>query len=152
MWVDKGGDGLRVDTVKHMPLWFWQEFVSDMLLHKPELFIFGEWFQGGCSDDDSVHFANKSGMGMLDFALQRAIEDCLAKNIYSGFYLVEEIFRRDCFFDDCHKLVTFIDNHDMPRFLSAGGTPKRMDLALALISCIALIVPEQSRTGPLSAL
>ncbi len=27
-WLDKGVDALRVDTVKHMPLWFWQEFTS----------------------------------------------------------------------------------------------------------------------------
>ncbi len=40
LWIDKGVDGLRVDTVKHMPLWFWQEFVSDMRRHKPGLFMF----------------------------------------------------------------------------------------------------------------
>jgi cyclomaltodextrin glucanotransferase len=133
LWVDKGADGLRVDTVKHMPLWFWQEFVSDMLLHKPGLFVFGEWFMGGCNDPASVHFANRSGMGMLDFSLQRALEDCLARNLYSGFFLVNEVFGKDCLFDDCHRLVTFLDNHDMPRFLSAGATPARMELGLALI-------------------
>ena len=133
LWVDKGADGLRVDTVKHMPLWFWQEFVSDMIFHKPDLFVFGEWFQGGCNDPASVHFTNKSGMGMLDFSLQRGLEDCLARNLYRGFFMVDDVFKKDCFFDDCHRLVTFIDNHDMPRFLSAGATPRRLDLALALI-------------------
>jgi len=133
LWVDKGADGLRVDTVKHMPLWFWQEFVSDMLSHKPDLFVFGEWFQGGCNDSASVHFANRSGMGMLDFALQRGLEDCLARDLYRGFFMVDDVFKKDFYFDDCHRLVTFIDNHDMPRFLSAGATPRRMELALALI-------------------
>jgi len=133
LWLDKGADGLRVDTVKHMPLWFWQEFVSDMLTHKPDLFVFGEWFQGGCNDPASVHFNNKSGMGMLDFSLQRGLEDCLARNLYRGFFMVDDVFKKDCLFDDCHRLVTFIDNHDMPRFLSAGATPRRMELALALI-------------------
>jgi len=132
-WVNKGADGLRVDTVKHMPLWFWQEFVSDMVFHKPDLFVFGEWFQGGCNDPASVHFANRSGMGMLDFSLQRGLEDCLARNLYRGFFMVDDVFRKDRLFDDCHRLVTFIDNHDMPRFLSAGATPERMNLALALI-------------------
>ncbi|MFA6434963.1 MAG: alpha-amylase family glycosyl hydrolase [Elusimicrobiales bacterium] len=133
LWVDKGADGLRVDTVKHMPLWFWQEFVSDLLAHKPGLFIFGEWFQGGCNDPASVHFANKSGMGMLDFSLQRGLEDCLARNLYRGFFMVDEVFKKDRLLDDCHRLVTFIDNHDMPRFLSSGATPRRLELALALI-------------------
>ena len=133
LWLDKGVDGLRVDTVKHMPLWFWQEFVSDMQFHRPGLFIFGEWFQGGCYDGPSVHFANKSGMGMLDFSLQRGLEDCLARNLPGGFNLVDTVFKKDCLFNNCHELVTFIDNHDMPRFMSSGATPERLEMALALI-------------------
>ena len=133
LWLDKGVDAFRVDTVKHMPQWFWQEFVSDMVFHKPDLFIFGEWFQGGCYDGLSVNFANKSGMGMLDFALQRGLEECLAKNNGQGFELVENVFKQDHLFDDCRHLVTFIDNHDMPRFMSAGASERRVDMALALI-------------------
>ena len=66
-WLDKGVDGLRVDTVKHMPLWFWQEFVSDMRSHKPGVFMFGEWFLGGVHDPESLEFARTSGMSMLRF-------------------------------------------------------------------------------------
>ncbi len=133
LWLDKGVDAFRVDTVKHMPIWFWQEFVSDMTFHRPGMFIFGEWFQGGCYDAASVHFANRSGMGMLDFALQRALEDCLARGNGQGFELVENVFKKDALFDDCRHLVTFLDNHDMPRFMSAGATERRVDMALALI-------------------
>ncbi len=133
LWLDKGVDAFRVDTVKHMPLWFWQEFVSDMVFHRPGLFVFGEWFMGGCYDDLSVQFANKSGMGMLDFALQRGLEDCLARGAGQGFNLVNNVFLRDTLFDDCRHLVTFMDNHDMPRFMSSGATPARVDMGLALI-------------------
>ena len=133
LWLDKGVDAFRVDTVKHMPLWFWQEFVSDMTFHRPGLFMFGEWFQGGCYDDASVHFANHSGMGMLDFGLQHALEDCLARGNGQGFQLVDNVFKRDSLFDDCRHLVTFIDNHDMPRFMSSGASERRVDMALALI-------------------
>ena len=133
LWLDKGVDALRVDTVKHMPLWFWQEFVSDMFFHRPGLFIFGEWFQGGCYDALSVEFANKSGMGMLDFALQRGLEGCLARGEGQGFELVDNVFGLDSSFDDCRHLVTFLDNHDMPRFMSAGASPARVDMGLALI-------------------
>lgn len=70
---------------------------------------------------------------MLDFSLQRGVEDCLARNVQGGFYLIDNVFRQDCRFNNCHNLVTFIDNHDMPRFMSSGATPKRMELALALI-------------------
>lgn len=133
LWLDKGVDAFRVDTVKHMPLWFWQEFVSDMVFHRPDLFVFGEWFQGGCYAPLSVEFINKSGMGMLDFGLQRGLEDCLARGAAAGFELVENVLARDSVFDDCRHLVTFLDNHDMPRFMSAGATPARVDMGLALI-------------------
>jgi cyclomaltodextrin glucanotransferase len=133
MWLNKGIDAFRVDTVKHMPLWFWQEFVSDMAFHRPGIFIFGEWFQGGCYDDHSVRFANKSGMGMLDFALQRGLEDCLARGAGQGFELVHNVFAKDHLFNDSRHLVTFLDNHDMPRFMSVGATPARVDMGLALI-------------------
>ncbi len=49
-WLDKGVDAFRVDTVKHMPIWFWQEFTGDIEVHKPDTFMFGEWFQGGAWD------------------------------------------------------------------------------------------------------
>ncbi len=133
LWLDKGVDAFRVDTVKHMPLWFWQEFVSDMVFHRPDLYIFGEWFLGGCNDALSVEFINKSGMGMLDFGLQRGLEDCLARGADAGFELVHDVFAKDSLFDDCRRLVTFLDNQDMPRFMSAGASPARVDMGLALI-------------------
>jgi glycosidase len=37
--LDRGVDSPRVDTVKHMPIWFWQEFTGDMYKHKPDIFI-----------------------------------------------------------------------------------------------------------------
>jgi glycosidase len=58
----KGIDALRVDTVKHMPLWFWQEFTSDMVSERPDVFMFGEWIYSHPSDPASVEFANLSGM------------------------------------------------------------------------------------------
>ena len=44
MWLDKGVDALRIDTVKHMPNWFWQEFTCEMHTRKPNVFIFGSGF------------------------------------------------------------------------------------------------------------
>jgi cyclomaltodextrin glucanotransferase len=129
-WVDKGVGALRVDTVKHMPLWFWQEWVSDLRAHHPALFMVGEWYQGGCWDPASVEFANRSGMTIFDFSLQRALEDCLARGVYEGFHAVQNVLDRDPAFSRATHLVTFIDNHDMPRFLSVGGTPERLAMAI----------------------
>jgi cyclomaltodextrin glucanotransferase len=132
-WLDKGVDGLRVDTVKHMPLWFWQEFVSDMRRHKPGVFMFGEWFQGGVYDPDSLMFARTSGMSILDFSLRQAIVDALACDRDRGFLQVAEVFERDGAFPTASELVTFVDNHDLPRFLSLRNDPERFRLANLLI-------------------
>lgn len=132
-WLDKGVGALRVDTVKHMPLWFWQEWTSDLRAHRPDLFLVGEWYQGGCWDPASVAFANRSGMTIFDFSLQRALEDALARSAPAGFRLVHDVLERDRAFSRATHLVTFVDNHDMPRFLSVGGTPERLGLATAFI-------------------
>ena len=67
MWIAKGVDALRIDTVKHMPLWFWQEFTADLSAANPNVFRFGEWINSHPEDGNSVEFANKAGMSILDF-------------------------------------------------------------------------------------
>jgi cyclomaltodextrin glucanotransferase len=133
IWLDKGVDAFRIDTVKHMPIWFWQEFTTDMYSHKPDIFMFGEWFQGGVYDSNSINFANNSGMSILDFSLRQAIENVFARNYYQGFQEIVEVLNRDGEFSCANELITFIDNHDMPRFQSINNDPERLRLALDLI-------------------
>jgi cyclomaltodextrin glucanotransferase len=132
-WLDLGVDALRVDTVKHMPLWFWQEFNSDLQTHKPSIFIFGEWGFSKPWDRGSVNFANKSGMSILDFGLCEAIRAALAKNSEGGFHLLQDIFDLDRLYDTASELITFIDNHDMPRFQSLNSNPDILRMAMILI-------------------
>jgi cyclomaltodextrin glucanotransferase len=133
MWLSKGVDAFRVDTVKHMPIWFWQEFTTDMLTHKPGTFMFGEWFQGGVWDSNSVNFANKSGMTIIDFSLRQAVDDVFARNYYQGFQEIVDVLNRDGEFIDANELITFVDNHDMPRFLSVKNDPERLRLSIDFI-------------------
>jgi cyclomaltodextrin glucanotransferase len=132
-WLDKGVDAFRVDTVKHMPIWFWQEFSGDMEVHKPDTFMFGEWFQGGAWDPSSVEFANKAGMSILDFSLRNAIVSALAHRAPGGFREIEAVVSRDHLFRDATELVTFVDNHDLPRFLSISDDRDRFRLALLFL-------------------
>jgi cyclomaltodextrin glucanotransferase len=139
-WLDKGVDAFRVDTVKHMPIWFWQEFTGDMEVHKPDTFMFGEWFQGGCWDPASIEFANKSGMSILDFSWRNAVVAALANRSAGGFQDVAAVVERDHQFRDATDLVTFVDNHDLPRFLSISNDPSRFRLAM-LLTMVARGVP-----------
>ncbi|NJM71235.1 MAG: cyclomaltodextrin glucanotransferase [Scytonema sp. RU_4_4] len=132
-WLDRGVDALRVDTVKHMPIWFWQEFNGDMYNHKPDVFIFGEWIFNHPSDDRSVEFANHSGMTILDFGLCVAIRGALAQGAENGFHLIQDIFDQDYRYNGATELITFIDNHDMPRFQSLNPDPAMLMVAIVLI-------------------
>ncbi|MEG4578059.1 alpha-amylase family glycosyl hydrolase [Microcoleus sp. MON1_C5] len=132
-WLDRGVDALRVDTVKHMPIWFWQEFNADILAHRPDVFIFGEWIYSDPRNDRSVEFVNESGMTILDFGLCVAIREVLGKGADAGFKLIQDVLNLDHRYYGATELITFIDNHDMPRFQSLNPDPEMLRLAICLI-------------------
>jgi cyclomaltodextrin glucanotransferase len=132
-WLDRGVDALRVDTVKHMPIWFWQEFSADIQTHKPSVFVFGEWAFSRPQDGKSTYFANKSGMSILDFGLCISIRAALAQGAPEGFLLIQQTLDLDHLYDTATELVTFIDNHDMKRFLSLNPDGDILRLAIALM-------------------
>ncbi|MEG4235746.1 alpha-amylase family glycosyl hydrolase [Microcoleus sp. Pol11C3] len=132
-WLDRGVDALRVDTVKHMPIWFWQEFNAEILAHRPDVFIFGEWIYSDPRNDRSVEFVNESGMTILDFGLCVAIREVLGKGAGAGFKLVQDVLNLDHRYYGATELITFIDNHDMPRFQSLNPDPEMLQLAICLI-------------------
>jgi cyclomaltodextrin glucanotransferase len=132
-WLDRGVDALRIDTVKHMPIWFWQEFNSDIQTHKPSVFAFGEWGFSNPQDGKSTKFANESGMSILDFGLCGAIRESLAQKLPGGFHLLEDVFKLDYLYNTATELITFIDNHDMPRFLSLNPDHDILRMAIILV-------------------
>jgi cyclomaltodextrin glucanotransferase len=133
MWLDKGVDALRIDTVKHMPNWFWQEFTSEMHTAKPNVFIFGEWIHNHPANPVSVDFANHAGMSVFDFAMCQAIRDAIGKNADAGFSLIQEVLDQDGIYRNASELVTFYENHDMERLQSLGAPNEMIDIATALI-------------------
>ncbi|MBL9169487.1 MAG: hypothetical protein JNN07_17230 [Verrucomicrobiales bacterium] len=133
LWLDKGVDALRIDTVKHMPLWFWQEFNSDIQMHKPGVFIFGEWIHSHPDNARSVAFANDAGMSILDFGLCHAIRDCFTRPGTSGFQEVQNILDKDDHYRSSTELVTFFENHDIPRLQSLNADEAWLRLATVLI-------------------
>ena len=132
-WLDRGVDALRVDTVKHMPIWFWQEFNADILTHRPDVFILGEWIYSDPRNDRSVEFANESGMTILDFGLCVAIREALGSGAEAGFQLIQDVLDLDHRYYGATELITFIDNHDMPRFQSLNADRQMLQLAICLM-------------------
>lgn len=135
-WLDIGVDALRVDTLKHMPIWFWQEFTADIKAHKPGIFLFGEYGFGKPWDQRTVKYANHSGMSILDFGLCDAIRFSFSGQQPGGFALIDTLLEFDHVYHRANELVTFIDNHDMPRFLSVCDNQRSLEQALILLFCL----------------
>src|SRR6266851_2889916 len=132
-----GADAFRIDAVKHVT-WGWEYSMVNSVFNNSPSFLFGEWFQGNTNDTlyhDSYKFANHSGMTLLDFPLNTAIRDVFAGN--NNFSEIDTtLTTENTTFTWQNDLVTFIDNHDMPRFLSVNNNQNRYNEALAfLLTC-----------------
>ena len=131
---DHGADALRVDAVKHC-VWGWLYSLTNALYTHAPSFIFGEWFQGSTGDKlygDSVKFANRSGMSILDYPLNSAIRAVFSGAV--GFDAIDKTLEKeDADFARALDLVTFVDNHDIPRLLSGKAGPNRLNEAMALV-------------------
>jgi glycosidase len=129
-----GVDGFRIDAVKHAT-WGWEYSFANSVYTYGDSFLFGEWYQGNTSDPlyhDSYKFANKSGISLLDFPLNAAIRDVFASN--TNFSEIDGVISQEASnFTWKEDLVTFIDNHDMARFLSVNNNQNRLHEAMAFV-------------------
>ncbi len=129
-----GVDAFRIDAVKHAT-WGWEYSFANAAFTAGPTFLFGEWFQGGTTDTlyfDSHKFANHSGMSLLDFPLASAMRDVFANN--GDFHEIDNtVTQENIDFSSPNDLVTFFDNHDIPRLLSVNNNQNRLNEALALL-------------------
>ena len=134
LFQQHGADGFRIDAVKHMT-WGWQYSFANSIYTYGNSFLFGEWYQGNSSDPlyrDSYKFANKSGISLLDFPLNTAIRNVFGSN--ANFSQLDSVITQEASnFTWDEDLVTFIDNHDMARFLSLLNNNNRLHEAMAFI-------------------
>lgn len=130
-----GADATRLDAAKHAN-WGWQSTVVNKLYDKGRHFVVAEWWMSDTDDPlykEAVEFVNKAGVGMFDFPFATTIRKVLGEET-SGFkQLARVIEKEDADLKDPSALITFIDNHDMPRFTSLNKDRRAVDLALALM-------------------
>ena len=140
-WVDEVGiDGIRMDTVKHAEDSYWEQFFAEGSPGDPDkVWTVGEIFSGDVSF--LAYYLDDLGLpSAFDFPLYFRIKDHLSS---SGGNLddVAVVFDQDGVYDDASRLTTFIDNHDVPRFMSEAvdrgvaeaDARERLDMALSLI-------------------
>ncbi|MHB9143759.1 MAG: alpha-amylase family glycosyl hydrolase [Symbiobacteriia bacterium] len=129
-WItDTDVDGFRLDTVRHVPKTFWQRFAQDMHLTKPGFFLMGEAW-----NSDPAYIAGYQATGLdslLDFPRQQAIQGVFISGNSPG--LLNDLqAEEDKVFPDSSKVTTFIDNHDMARFVTQAGDNAELKLRAAL--------------------
>ena len=131
-WIARTGiDGIRQDTLPYVPRDFWRDWSAAIKQRYPAFNIVGEvfdddpslesYFQGGRSMDGI-----DSGIDTLfDFPLHSVI-----RNVFAGRAKTIELPRllsHDRLYPDPNRLVTFVDLHDIARFLNQpGAAPEQL--------------------------
>ncbi len=135
-WADFGIDGFRIDTVKHVNLEFWQQFMPDLLTHaqkkNDDFFAFGEVYDGNPAVMSEYTTRGKL-QATLDFGFQQQGVD-FAKGKSAA--TLADFFAKDDWYTDAdsnaYQLPTFLGNHDMGRasmFLKDSSTDEKQHLA-----------------------
>jgi glycosidase len=147
-WIELAGfDAFRIDTVKHVEMGFWDEWcpaIHDFAAGhgKPHFFMFGEVLDHSDAKCGS-YVGAKDGApykldSVLDYPLYFIINPVFAtatgntKQIEDHYVAVSSNYVSGTQM----QLVTFLDNHDQPRFLSprrANNQLERLRVALVFL-------------------
>ncbi len=130
-WIQEAQpDGFRVDAVRHMPDAFLADIAGQLHgVQGPGFTLLGEDFQG-----DPVALAETWEAGgfdtMFDFPMHYAMLDVFCDDRHPG--RLAAMLSGDGAYPDAQQLVTFLDNHDLPRIMSrCHGDLGRVRRALA---------------------
>jgi glycosidase len=138
-WAEMGGvDGFRLDTFPYVDRQFWHDFHSDLHHLYPRFRTVGEvsgfdpafaaFFVGG----QATAGIDTGVDTVFDFSLYSVLRKVILQNAPTK--LLEEVLANDWLFPHPENLVTFLGNHDKPRFMGeAGATPQKLGLAFALL-------------------
>ncbi|WP_042147141.1 alpha-amylase family glycosyl hydrolase [Paucisalibacillus sp. EB02] len=137
-WIEETDiDGYRLDTVKHVPKDFWEEFAAEVKSVKEDFFLIGEVWH---NDPNYVADYTKTGIdSFVDYPFYNE-----ATRIFSnsdqriGRYMHSIWERNTTLYENPFVLGNFIDNHDNKRFtrsvLENGEDPiTRSKLALTYL-------------------
>ena len=139
-WIESSGiDGVRIDTFPYVPRSFWSYYDQGLLARYPNFFMVGEvndtdatvtsYWAGGQTGFDGIdtHLTTP-----FDFPMFQAIVDVVARG--ESAKKIVTVLRQDRFYPHPELLVTLLDNHDRPRFITqANGSREKLKLGLSLL-------------------
>ena len=137
-WLDLGFDGFRLDHVIGPSHNFWKAFRKEIKRNYPNVVLIGEawmmgikfnelktinirnkffkWLLSGNSDSLLKEYYHELD-GVLDFKFQEFVKDYVAYDKYSENDFRQKIKNHYRKYQEDYFLPTFLDNHDMNRFL-----------------------------------
>jgi glycosidase len=125
-WLDMGVDGYRVDYAVGPAPDFWADFRRETRKSRADCWTFGEVVE---PPDSQLNF--EGGLdGCLDFNLMEGFHKTFAYGEWGADQLASFLVRHEGYFPESFSRPSFLDNHDMNRFLwAAEGDLRRLRLA-----------------------
>jgi neopullulanase len=132
-------DGFRLDTFPYSSREFWSHWDERLAQVYPHINSIGEvadgdptitsFFEGGCKQFDGID----TGLAtVFDFPMEQALRDVVIGG--APMQKIIDILQHDDLYPHPELLVTFIGNHDHPRFISEkGSNPAKLKAAFSLL-------------------
>lgn len=114
-WIGQGADAFRIDTIGWMPDSFWRKFTARIRARHPGFFMFAEAFDYEAAKIAGHTQSQNGSVSVLDFPLKQALDEVFGSGQAGFERLREPLFLVDGPYANPYELMTFYDNHDMPR-------------------------------------
>ncbi|HZH44779.1 MAG TPA: alpha-amylase family glycosyl hydrolase [Lysobacter sp.] len=114
-WIEQGADAFRIDTIRHMPQAFWHEFARRIRAEHPGFFMFGEAFDYKAENIAPFTWEENANVSVLDFPLKEGLDRVFGRKREGFETLPPRLYLTDGPYTNPYELMTFYDNHDMPR-------------------------------------
>lgn len=151
-WIEEVGvDGFRVDTTKFIPHDFWRDFIHGPggveevaeSTQRDDFLTFGEVFEVSAPFRDSgeqkaISFLGTEAEPELKAVIQFPLYEEISNVFAEGSPTRQMSYRLEKFmelFPNPYITPTFLDNHDVPRFLTSGNVAA-LEQALTLLMTV----------------
>lgn len=117
-WIRRTGiDGMRLDTVRHVPRPFWKSFTESVKAEFPNFYFIGEVWN---DNTRYMQLYNDEGIdGLTNYSLYKGITGTFTKTGSSSSMV--SALEKEKFFKQPKLNGIFIDNHDNPRYVTVNG-------------------------------
>ena len=145
-WIESVGlDGLRIDTFPYVPRSFWDFYNGMLHVLYPHLTAVGEvfnadphvtsFFAGGRANTGSDGTFDTLLDTPFDYPLYFALRKSLTHD--APISAIADVLAQDALYPHPERLVTFIGNHDVKRFISeSGASQAALHLGFGLLATL----------------